>query len=44
MEPCLFRHGKLTWWYETGTGYAASMEPCLFRHGKFISFLSASYS
>ena len=34
MEPCLFRHGKLTRAYEEAKKQTASMEPCLFRHGK----------
>ena len=34
MEPCLFRHGKLSMFGLDRAAYAASMEPCLFRHGK----------
>ena len=34
MEPCLFRHGKVSLREPRDSHSSASMEPCLFRHGK----------
>ena len=34
MEPCLFRHGKVSRVHLEVDPVDASMEPCLFRHGK----------